>query len=92
MTPAERDDVRAIADAIGRGCYGFDDAEARRWLQLLARAVMRYVPAGDVPVSLLSARATAPQVVTFDGGICTAHSARRIAAEFHAAADAAEES
>ncbi len=85
MTPAERDEVREVAQ------LSVDSRESTFLERMMARAVLRYVPPGDVATSLLSARATARQVVTFDGGICTAHSARRIAAEFNAAADAAEE-
>ncbi len=85
MTPAERDEVREGAQ------LSVDSRESTFLERMMARAVLRYVPPGDVATSLLSARATARQVVAFDGGICTAHSARRIAAEFNAAADAAEE-
>ena len=89
MTPAERDEARAAAERSA--CCRGPGQECGSDACALARAVLRYVPPGDVATSLLSARAAARQVVAFDGGICTAHSARRIAAEFNAAADAAEE-
>ena len=89
MTPGERDKVRAMAV---RPCAPNCTAHGAC---IVGRAILRYVPPGVVPPSLLSAtaerRADGRWVIDFDHGMCTPESARRIAAEFNAAADAAEE-
>lgn len=78
MTPAERDEVRRIAQdstAIGGADVNECDVNA------LARAVLRYVPAGDASDSGVASE----WVAAFP------HKARRLAHALHAAADAAEE-
>lgn len=79
MTPAERDEVRAIAadNAKRRGHADACDCDRCRH----DRAVLRYVPAGDATDSGVASE----WVAAFP------HKARRLAHALHAAADAAEE-
>ena len=94
MTPAERDEVRVIAEAVGRGCYGFDDFEARRWLQVLARAASRYVPPGDASdpaVTSVPSQAWGRAISVAACKRVPPREAQAIAHAIHAAADAAEE-
>lgn len=101
MTPADRDEVRALAD---RALDHQDHmSECPCGACKVARAVLRYVPPGDATTdgvpwtvgspSIAADRAEGSVLVNGVGGFAfTPDAARTLAHAIHAAADAAEES
>ena len=95
MTPAERDEVRGLAERH----IAYHPGSLRTCTDCLnARAVLRYVPPGDAPnetmwtIRIVRHQHGAVIEITGDDAVCAPDSARRFAHAIHAAADAAEES
>ena len=94
MTPADRDRVRALAQAIVDGAPCTDVEQA------FAPMILRYMPAGDVEHPAVTRIDDEPDippefrlsVVLYRERRLQPCSARFVAAALHAAADAAEES
>lgn len=92
MTPAERDEVRQVAQLV------IDAIESSPLERMMGRAVLRYVPPGDAPnetmwtIRIVRHQRGAIIEITGDDAVCAPDSARRFAHAIHAAADAAEES
>ena len=94
MTPAERDEVRGIAEAIEHGSAPESDSEAQRWMQMLARAA-RYVPPGDASDPAVTSAPSQAWGRAISVAACKRvppREAQQIAHALHAAAYAAEES